>query len=86
MKCMNYFRRKILLAVPIVSCILISSCSPWESDLENVYQAAQKEDKNAMFAIVKHYADFEDIVPIDSFERYKQELIESGKYYRMDFE
>ena len=78
MKCMNYFRRKILLAVSIVSCILISSCSPWESDLENVYQAAQKEDKNAMFAIVKHYADFEDVVPIDSFERYKQELIESG--------
>ena len=31
-----------------------------------------------MFAVVKHYADFKNVVPIDSFERYRQVLIKSG--------
>lgn len=78
MKYMDHVRKKILLVVSIVSCLLLGSCSPWESDLENVYQAAQKEDKNAMFAVVRHYDDFKDVVPLDSFERYRQVLIESG--------
>lgn len=78
MKFMDHFRKELLLVVSIVSCLLLGSCSPWDSDLENVYHAAQKEDKNAMFAVVKHYSDFKNIVPVDSFERYKQVLIESG--------
>lgn len=78
MKYMDHFRKELLLVVSIVSCLLLGSCSPWDSDLENVYHAAQKEDKNAMFAVVKHYSDFKNIVPVDSFERYKQVLIESG--------
>ena len=78
MKYMDHFRKDLLLVVSIVSCLLLGSCSPWESDLENVYQAAQKEDKNAMFAVVRHYDDFKDVVPLDSFERYRQVLIESG--------
>ena len=76
MKYMDYFQKDLLLVVSIVSCLLLGSCSPWESDLENVYQAAQKEDKNAMFAVVRHYDDFKDVVPVDSFERYRQVLIE----------
>lgn len=78
MKYMDYFQKDLLLVVSIVSCLLLGSCSPWESDLENVYQAAQKEDKNAMFAVVRHYDDFKDVVPLDSFKRYQQVLIESG--------
>ena len=78
MKYMVHVRKKILLVISIVLCLLLGSCSPWESDLENVYQAAQKEDKNAMFAVVRHYDDFKDVVPVDSFKRYQQVLIESG--------
>lgn len=78
MKYMDHVRKKILLVISIVLCLLLGSCSPWESDLENVYQAAQKEDKNAMFAVVRHYDDFKDVVPLDSFKRYQQVLIESG--------
>ena len=61
MKYMDHVRKKILLVISIVLCLLLGSCSPWESDLENVYQAAQKEDKNAMFAVVRHYDDFKDV-------------------------
>lgn len=75
---MDSFRKDLLLVVSIVACLLLGSCSPWKSDLENVYQAAQKEDKNAMFAVVQHYSDFKYVVPVDSFERYRQVLIESG--------
>lgn len=78
MKYMDSFRKDLLLVVSIVACLLLGSCSPWKSDLENVYQAAQKEDKNAMFAVVQHYSDFKYVVPVDSFERYRQVLIESG--------
>ena len=78
MKYMINFRKTLLFVISISFYHLLVSCSVWNSDLDKVYQAAQKNDKNAMFAIVKHYRDFKDIVPIDSFKRYQQTLIESG--------
>lgn len=61
-------------------CLLVSSCSPWESDLENVYKAAQKGNKDAMFAIVRHYQNFKDVIPLDSFKHYQNILIANGDH------
>lgn len=68
--------RLILLFITL--CLILTSCSPWEQDLDRVYKAAQNNDKNAMFAVVIHYDHFNSIVPLDSFKRYQQILIESG--------
>ena len=67
-----------LILLFITFCLILTSCSPWEQDLDRVYKAAQNNDKNAMFAVVIHYDHFNSIVPLDSFKWYQQILIESG--------
>lgn len=64
----------------ILLCFGLSSCSPWDRNLDDVYQAARKGNKNAMYAVVMHYEDFRDIVPLDSFKCYRNILVESGNH------
>ena len=67
-----------LVLLGMLLCWGLSSCSPWERDLDRVYQVAQKGDKNAMYAVVMNYEEFQAIVPMDSFKLYQRKLIESG--------
>ncbi len=64
----------------IVLCFGLSSCSPWESDIDRVCQAAQKGDKNAMFAIIEHEDKFKDKVSPELFKSYLDTLIASGNH------
>ncbi len=58
-------------------CCTLVSCSPWYSDLESVYESAQRGDTNAMYAIVG-YSKFENIVPQDTFIYYASVLTNLG--------
>lgn len=42
------FMHSRLVLLGMLLCWGLSSCSPWERDLNKVYQAAQKGNKNAM--------------------------------------
>lgn len=49
----------------------LSSCSPWERDLNKVYQAAQKGNKNAMLVskekactLCSHYGHISEYCPL----------------------
>lgn len=48
--------------------------------MDKVYQAAQKGNKNAMYAVVMHYEEFQALAPVDSFKLYQRKLIESGNH------
>ena len=74
------FMRSGLVLLGMLLCWGLSSCSPWESDLDRVYQVAQKGDKNAMYAVVMNYEEFQALVPVDSFKLYQRKLIESGNH------
>lgn len=69
-----------LVLLGMLVCWGLSSCSPWERDLDKVYQAAQKGNKNAMYAVVMHYEEFQALAPVDSFKLYQRKLIESGNH------
>lgn len=74
------FRHLTLLVIGGFLCVGFSSCTPWKKDLDKVYQAAQKGNKHAMFAVVMYFDDFNGVVPLDSFKRYQRVLIEDGNH------
>ena len=69
-----------LVLLGMLLCWGLSSCSPWERDLDRVYQVAQKGDMNAMYAVVMNYEEFQALVPVDSFKLYQRKLIEAGNH------
>ena len=66
------------LALLSMICLSLSSCSPWDSELEEIYQSAQKGDRLSQFAIVKEYKKFKDIVPQDTMDAYMWRFIKEG--------
>lgn len=69
-----------IISIFLLLCGTLSSCSPWYRDIDRVYKAAREGDKNAMFAVVIHYDDFEQVVPKESFRKFQQVLIEDGNH------
>ena len=43
------------LVVLMVTCLSFASCSPWDSELEEIYEAAQNGDRLAKFAIIEEH-------------------------------
>lgn len=66
------------LAVLCTACFLFSSCSPWDGELEEIYEAAQNGDRLSRFAIIEEYNSFEDIVPEDTIQTYLWEFVREG--------
>ncbi len=50
------FMHSGLVLLGMLLCWGLSSCSPWERDLNKVYQAAQKGNKNAMLEAVLNFS------------------------------
>ena len=68
------------LALLSMICLSLSSCSPWDSELEDIYQSAQNGDRLSQFAIIEEYESFKGIVPTDTLEAYLWRFIKEGNY------
>ena len=68
------------LALLSMICLSLSSCSPWDSELEEIYQSAQEGDRLSQFAIIKEYNSFKDIVPADTLDAYLWRFIKEGNH------
>ena len=69
-----------ILALLSMICLSLSSCSPWDSELEDIYQSAQNGDRLSQFAIIEEYESFKGIVPTDTLEAYLWRFIKEGNY------
>ena len=72
---MHNFTR--LLTILLVS-FSAASCYPWESELEEIYEAAQDGDRLCQFAIINEHHSFDDIVPEETMQEYLQVFINEG--------
>ena len=70
----NFIR---LLTILLVS-FSAASCYPWESELEEIYEAAQDGDRLCQFAIINEHHSFDDIVPEETMQEYLQVFINEG--------
>lgn len=60
-------------------CFSLLSCSPWKSEINEIYEAAQQGDRLSQFAIVKEREDFQEIVPKDTIDAYLWKFIKEGR-------
>lgn len=65
------FMHSGLVLLGMLLCWGLSSCSPWERDLNKVYQATQKGNKNAMLVskekactLCSHYGHISEYCPL----------------------
>lgn len=66
-----------LLTILLVS-FSAASCYPWESELEEIYEAAQEGDRLSQFAIINEHHSFDDIVPEETMQEYLQVFLNEG--------
>lgn len=66
-------------ALLLAACLSLSSCRPWESELEEIYEAAQNGDRLSQFAIIQEHKSFKDIVPEDTLYAYLWRFIREGR-------
>lgn len=67
-----------IFALLTILCCLFPSCSPWESELDEIYEAAQNGDRLSQFAIIEEHQSFKDIVPEDTMQEYLEVFINEG--------
>ena len=67
------------IAILFAACISLASCSPWKSELQEIYEAAQNGDRLSQFAIIQEQKSFKDIVPEDTTNAYLWRFIREGR-------
>lgn len=67
-----------IFALLTILCCLFPSCSPWESELDEIYEAAQNGDRLSQFAIIEERQSFKDIVPEETMQEYLWKFVEEG--------
>lgn len=73
-----------ILALLFSVCFSLSSCAPWENELEGIYEAARSGDRLSQFAIIEEYHSFQDRVPEDTIQVYLWRFIKEGNHRAID--
>ena len=67
------------IAILFAACISLASCSPWKSELQEIYEAAQNGDRLSQFAIIQEHKSFKDIVSEDTLYAYLWRFIRESR-------
>lgn len=69
----------LALASLLAACLSVASCSPWKSEVEEMYEAAQNGDRLSQFAIIQEHKSFKDIVSEDTLYAYLWRFIRESR-------